>query len=214
MTKDPAASLQYIENLMRRSSRFISLSGLSGIVAGLWALGAAWITYAYLGKMPFQGDTYWVAYNYTHWGWSVRDFLLTVALLTMAGAIGSGLLLTMRKARKAGQDLRGPLSRRFAWNLALPLIAGGTVILSLLLTDFSWLPYAAPLTLVFYGLALFSGGQLSMSEVQYLGICEIALGIVGIWLPAYGLDLWIVGFGLLHILYGSFMWYKYDREPA
>ncbi|MCA4900498.1 MAG: hypothetical protein ING88_17115, partial [Cytophagales bacterium] len=48
-------------------------------------------------------------------------------------------------------------------------------------------------------------------EVRYLGYCELVVGVFAALFPGYGLYFWAVGFGLLHILYGSLMYTKYDR---
>jgi hypothetical protein len=65
--------------------------------------------------------------------------------------------------------------------------------------------------LIFYGLALVAGSEFTYTEVKWLGIAEILLGLIALCIPAYGLLLWAIGFGLLHILYGSIMYFKYER---
>ena len=40
--QQPLEELQHIKRMMERSSRFISLSGLSGIAAGICAIAGAW----------------------------------------------------------------------------------------------------------------------------------------------------------------------------
>ena len=46
-------TLSEIRSLMERSSRFISLSGLSGVAAGVFALMGAAMVYVYLRMVPF-----------------------------------------------------------------------------------------------------------------------------------------------------------------
>ena len=46
--KDYLKDISEIKNLMNKSSRFISLSGLSGILAGIYALVGAAMTYYYV----------------------------------------------------------------------------------------------------------------------------------------------------------------------
>ena len=69
----------------------------------------------------------------------------------------------------------------------------------------------APSTLVFYGLALVNGSKHTLRDVEFLGLTEIALGLAGLFYLGNGLELWTTGFGLLHIVYGAWMYFKYER---
>jgi general stress protein CsbA len=69
----------------------------------------------------------------------------------------------------------------------------------------------APATLVFYGLALVNASKYTIRDVRYLGLCEVALGLVASFMVGYGLVFWAIGFGVLHIFYGLAMYYKYER---
>jgi len=70
----------------------------------------------------------------------------------------------------------------------------------------------APLTLLFYGLALLNAGNYTLSEVRYLGYSEVVLGVLAAIFLNYGLYIWIFGFGILHIVYGVIMYRKYDMN--
>ena len=65
-------------------------------------------------------------------------------------------------------------------------------------------------SLIVYGLALINGSKYTLGEIRYLGYAELITGIISLWLPEYGLYFWAFGFGLLHIIYGFTMWWKYD----
>ena len=69
----------------------------------------------------------------------------------------------------------------------------------------------APTTLLFYGLALYNAGKYTLDEIRYLGVSEIILGLLGCIFIGYGLMFWALGFGVLHIVYGFMMWWKYER---
>jgi hypothetical protein len=69
----------------------------------------------------------------------------------------------------------------------------------------------APTCLLFYGLALINASRYTLGEIRYLGCCELILGIISLWVPGYGLIFWAAGFGVLHIIYGIIMWWKYER---
>ena len=69
----------------------------------------------------------------------------------------------------------------------------------------------APASLIFYGLALIGASNFTFTDVRFLGLCDVALGLIAACLPGYGLVFWALGFGVLHIVYGSVMYFKYDR---
>ncbi len=196
---------------MERSSRFISLSGLSGVAAGLVALAGAAMVYAYLDLPLFSSRHiyYYEVLKNGRWGIDYVTFVLLDAAIVFVLALAAGIYFTTRKARKKGQKIWDPLTLRMLVNLAIPLLAGGIFCIALYKNGAYGL--VAPATLIFYGLALVNGSKYTLNDVRYLGITEIVLGIVGLFYPGYGLELWALGFGVLHILYGALMWYKYER---
>ncbi|MCB0546357.1 MAG: hypothetical protein KDD19_02160 [Phaeodactylibacter sp.] len=204
-------TLNEIRSLMERSSRFISLSGLSGVAAGIWALLGAAAAYLYLGATPFSGRRmyYLEGVQMENWGMSYITFFIIDGALVLALAVGSGVLFTTRKARRKGQPIWGPLTQRLLINLSLPLLAGGLFCLALFYHGLMGL--IAPSTLVFYGLALINASKYTLNDIRYLGIIEAALGLIALFFLGYGLEFWAIGFGLMHILYGTFMFFKYER---
>ena len=105
--------------------------------------------------------------------------------------------------------LWGTTSYRLLWNMAVPLAAGGLFLIrSIQLEQYELI---APGCLIFYGLALVNAGKYTFGEVRYLGYGQLILGIANLWMTGYGLYFWAAGFGLLHIVYGILMWYKYER---
>lgn len=70
---------------------------------------------------------------------------------------------------------------------------------------------AAPASLIFYGLALIQGSSNTYDEIRYLGFSEIVIGLICALYPGFGLLFWAVGFGVLHIAYGTVMYNKYDK---
>jgi hypothetical protein len=94
-------------------------------------------------------------------------------------------------------------------NLSIPLITGGLFILIVLGTGHYGL--AAPASLIFYGLALIQASSNTYDEIRYLGFSEIILGLISAILPGFGLIFWALGFGVLHIVYGTIMYNKYDK---
>jgi len=209
--------LASIRSLMERSSKFISLSGLSGILAGVYALiGAGWacsIVYTRpVNKlMPVRGLFYDYdsneGFSYDHLPIIIR--LLAIALVVLVASVATGFLLSRRKAKRNGQTFWGPSSKALLFNMIVPLLTGGALMFIFVLRGHFGI--VAPASLIFYGLALIGAGNYTFKGVQYLGINEIILGLIAALFPGYGLLLWAIGFGVLHIIYGSVMYIKYDR---
>ena len=203
-------TLTEIRSLMERSSKFISLSGLSGVFAGLYAIAGALAAYLHLGQHANLRNYYDFAYSTTGVpNYEFYAFFLFDALIVLLLSIVTGILLTTRQARKKGQTIWDATAQRLILNLAIPLIAGGCFCLALLYQGLIFL--VAPATLLFYGLGLINGSKYTLHDIRYLGMCEIVLGIVSAFLVGYGLLFWALGFGVLHILYGLIMYFKYDR---
>lgn len=194
-----------IRNMMERSAKFISLSGLSGMLAGIYALAGAVAAY-FVVQYPVS------PFNYRIYSAQEPDKLwklILIAALVLAASLSTGLWLSGKKARKHGIKLWTIASRRLVYNLAIPLASGGVFILIILYTGHFGL--AAPASLIFYGLALIQGSSNTFDEVRYLGYSEIILGLISALYPGYGLIFWAIGFGVLHIVYGAIMYNKYDK---
>lgn len=208
----PLEQLQDIHRMMERTSKFIGLSGLSGVGAGLFALAGAAMAQWYLavgGVGSYRESLlYWPADPHP-WGWSAYTFYLLDALFVLAGALSSGIYFTTRRARLKGQAIWDQLTKRLLLNLAIPLVAGGVFCLAMFYHGY--LGLVAPATLIFYGLALINGSKYTLNDLYYLGLCEVALGSIGLFFIGSGLLLWAIGFGALHILYGLMMYNKYER---
>lgn len=206
--QQPGEIVKDIKQLMERSSRFISLSGLSGIAAGICALGAAWVASGMLGTTTsraymirsFRSDTLDVL--------SIK--LLGLAAITFTIAFISAFYLTWRKAKKQNLPVWDYTSRRLCWNMVIPVAAGGLFILGML--QYGEWRFISPSCLIFYGLALVNASKYTLTDIRYLGYCEIVLGLVCMFFIGYGLYFWAFGFGVLHIFYGVIMWAKYERN--
>jgi len=206
---DTLQDVKDIKKLMERSSRFISLSGLSGVSAGFFALVGAGIARFALFK------NYYLHYNdrgfFTDTDFrELKTELLGLAAAVFAAAFLSAFYFTWRKSANQGVSLWNYTSRRLFWNMVIPLVAGGFFILGMLKYD-DW-RFVAPASLIFYGLALVNASKYTLTDIRYLGYCEIALGILNMLWIGNGLYFWAVGFGILHIVYGIIMWWKYERK--
>lgn len=190
---------------MDRTTRFISLSGLSGIFAGLSALAGAAVIKWYFVKhnIDYRQDL----------GNSLTNdnlfFIFATAIVTLALAICTAILFTARNAHNKNLRSWDNQSKRLLVNLLIPLATGGAFCAILVYHNLLYL--VAPATLVFYGLALLNGSKYTFGEIRYLGILEIAIGLVASVWVGYGLMLWTLGFGVLHIIYGALLYFKYER---
>lgn len=203
-------ALTEIRNIMERSSRFISLSGLSGVAAGIWALAGAVAAFWYLGITPFEGTTSFARIANHPTGLSPIRFFFLDAALVLILALTTGVYFTTRKARRKGLPVWDRLTRRLLINLFIPLAAGGIFCLALIYHGEAEL--IAPVTLIFYGLGLLNASKYTLNDIRYLGLMEVGLGLISAFFIGYGLEFWAIGFGLLHILYGTAMYFKYERE--
>lgn len=197
--------LSEIRSLMERSSRFISLSGLSGVGAGGAALVGAALAYWRIGvySIPNGGVLIEKVPQLT---WE----LIFIAIAVLIAAMGLGAFFTIREAKKQGQNIWDKSSQQLISNLLIPVATGGAFCLILLYHKMIWM--VAPVMLLFYGLGLISASKYTLNDIRYLGFCQIGLGLLnGIWMTAgNGLLFWTIGFGVMHIVYGIYMHYKYN----
>jgi len=199
--KNYLQDLKEIKELMNKSTQFISLSGLSGVLAGIYALiGAVYVhtlilehteTYITLESLTFKK-------------------IMATAILVLLASLFTAYIMTVNKAKKVGENMWNASSKRLLVNFAIPLVTGG--VFALLLLRHEYYGLIAPITLLFYGLACVNASKYTLRDVRYLGITEIILGLLAVEFSGFGLYFWIIGFGICHIIYGAMMYFKYDRK--
>ena len=197
--------LSEIRSIMDRSARFISLSGLSGVLAGIYALLGAAIAW----NIIYSAHT--IPYTALRNKWLSPEitYLLLDAAIVLLLAVSTGIWLSYKKAKKHNTKLWDSSAKRLIEHLMIPLATGGILILILLHREIYFV--ISSLTLIFYGLALVNASKFTVRDVKFLGLSQIAIGLIAAFFPGYGLWFWAAGFGLLHIIYGSIMYFKYDR---
>lgn len=195
--------LKIIREMMEKSTKFLSLSGLSGVIAGFAAIAGAAFAYFYLLRDP----------GATHYNLIQESLiLLAVALIVLVISIGGAVLLSIRKARKSNQKIQRKVVMNTLYHLGLPLLAGG--IFSLIMLFRGEIALVAASTLLFYGLALINVSKFTYPEIHYLGITQILLGILAAIFLYNGMLFWTIGFGVCHILYGLVMYFRYDFRKS
>ncbi|MFT6746388.1 MAG: uncharacterized membrane protein YgdD (TMEM256/DUF423 family) [Glaciecola sp.] len=219
-TSEHLDNLKEIKSMMEKSSRFVSLSGLSGISAGICALVGAGVAHMKIKEF------------YSSWSSRVQQYsnieqdfnpgliklntsgdltieLVTIAVVTLIAAVILSTFFTMRRAKQKGQTLWNNTSRRLVLNVGLPLVAGGLFCLILLKHNLFGL--LAPTTLIFFGMAMINGSKFTLPEIKYVGVINIMLGLLNGLFIGYGLVFWALGFGVVNIAYGIYMYLKYER---
>jgi len=199
--QDYIRDITEIRSMMERSSKFLSLSGWAGVMAGIYALTGAWIAWKIFDFNPGQ------VFSLLNPAYLLKIIFLALGILVLA--IITAVFFSVKNAGKKGEKLWNATSRRLLINMAVPLVAGGLLILILISNGIIGL--IAPFTLLFYGLALYNASKFTYEEVRILGLVEISLGLIGAYTVEYGLLCWALGFGVSHIIYGIFIHYRYER---
>jgi len=208
MTQDYLQDIKEIKSLMQDRARFLSLSGISGILAGIYALVGAFLGYNVATKansIPYH---------------DLQNGFLSPVLIKLVGIAAGIVILSIlsswffshKKAKQRKESLWSPASMKAMVNFGVPLITGGIFILLLIYKGYILL--VGPATLIFYGLALYSASRYTVRDVGTLGMIQIGLGLVSMLYPGKGIYFWAFGFGVLHIVYGSIMYFKYDRKET
>ena len=197
--QDQLQNLAEIRSMMERSSRFMSLSGLAGVMAGIYALAGAAIVFT---RFNFNPDSIVTKPDQL-------TYVIFTAISVMVLAIGTAIILSIKNARNKEEKAWNATSRRLLVNFAVPLFAGGILMLILLSKELVGL--MAPFSLIFYGIALYSASKFTFDDVKFLGLIQIVLGLTGTYFIEYSLLCWTIGFGAIHIVYGLYLHFRYER---
>lgn len=203
--EDYLKEIAEIKTIMNRSSRFISLSGLSGILAGIYAIVGAITAQLILTNYKNSSSSYsLLPISYLEYT------LIVIALLVLLLSILSAYILSAKKAKKSGEKLWDATSKRLILNFSIPLFTGGAFCIVLYQNNLIGL--IAPCTLIFYGLACLNASKYTLGDIRYLGLATIIIGLVSTQFIGYGLYFWAFGFGVMHIVYGAVLYNKYDKN--
>ena len=200
--------IKVIRRIMEESSRFLSLSGLAGLFAGITAVAGALVAYFVIlqnGNIKYADNLMSLSEQNAR---VVRWELLADALIVLIISVMVTLYFSIKKAKKEGKNFMTPISKRLLINFLIPLVTGG--IFAVVLITQNNIQLIIPCFLIFYGLALVNAGKFTFGEIFYLGVLELVIGLVSAFIPAWGLIFWILGFGLLHMIYGLAMYRKYE----
>lgn len=197
MNKDKALeSVNEIKELMEKSSKFTSISGVTAIMAGVYALaGAYYVAYYLVASARLIDD--------------IKNMSIIASLVFTAAAV-TAIVLSYYKSRKTGVRFFSRLTYRALWHFSLPMLAGGALCISMLLHEYYGILSSA--MLLIYGLALVNTSKYTYDSMAWLGYAFIGLGIIDCFFDGHGLLFWTIGFGGFHILYGILFYLYYERN--
>ena len=203
-------SIKVIRSMMERSSRFLSLSGLSGVIVGLMAIVGVLIAYAFLGLRIDQPGYYKKILNADgNLNAEVYSFLLTELVLLLVIALGTAIFLSMRKASAKAIPIWDATAKRLVINMAAPLLTGA--MFCIILLHHGYISLIIPSTILFYGLAMYNASNYTLHDIRSLGLINIGLALLAAYFVDYALLFWGLGFGVLHIVYGLYIYFKYEK---
>ena len=204
--QDYIRDISEIRSMMERSTKFLSLSGWAGIMAGIYALIGAYIAYKVLYFNP--DEIIYASFEERRYTGDVLSLLILAAAVLFL-SIGTAVYFSNRKAIRRNETLWNATSRRLLLNMGVPLVVGGIFVLVLLSKGLIGL--VAPATLIFYGLSLYVASRYTFEDVKVLGLIQIAFGLISSYYIGYGLLFWAIGFGICDIIYGIYVHFKYER---
>ncbi|MDT8418551.1 MAG: hypothetical protein RQ864_12155 [Lutibacter sp.] len=208
--QDQLVELREIRNLMERSSKFLSLSGIAGIIIGIIAIAGVAAAYTFLGLgLNEPGYYQFSAAQNVAEVTEAYTFLFANFMVVLILSLITGIYFAIKNAKKQGLKVWDATASRLLINMMIPLAAGG--IYCLVLFYHGHLALIAPATLIFYGLALINASKYAINEIRYLGIIEVAVGLIASLFVDYGLFFWALGFGVLHMVYGIKIYFKHER---
>lgn len=202
-TGAPLETIRDIRHMMERSSRFISLSGLSGVAAGVCALVGAWFGHREITRYQASSEDVYTS-------GSLATHLFEIAAIVFVSALVAAFLFTYLRSKKTKVPIWGTQAQRLMLNMGIPFAAGSLFVLKMMTVGVYGL--VAPACLIFYGLSLLNASKYTIGEIRQLGITQLVLGVASCWFVGYGLYFWAAGFGVAHIAYGAIMWWKYEKQ--
>lgn len=187
-----AEDILHIRTVMDRTVKFGSVSGTAGIISGFVAIASALVAWQWLGVGLFVDPD---SFSYTE-----GKYLLLLGAAVMALSVTTAAVLSVRNAARRKESIWTGTTQRLVYAMAVPLVPGGLFALLLLYAGSLYLALAA--TLIFYGIAMHSAAAFSHAEFRPLGLLCTASGLAAAAFPAYSLLFWLLGFGLLNIIFG------------
>ena len=204
-----------MEKKLEQSSRFISLSGFSGIFVGLCGLLGAYITHNLVStESHTDKEMLEIIGGFDYYNMTVHQFvgenLIFLALFTILFALLFAFYFTTLRSRRNRVPIWDEKIKRQISVLCLPNIVGAIFIMRLVLT--ANYGYIVPSALIFYAISLINIRRFTTGEVALLGYLLLLLGVVNLWMQGWGILFFGFGFGVLHVIYGIVTFFLYERH--
>lgn len=203
--KEALETVKEIRAMMERSSRFLSFSGTSAILVGIFALAGAFIAHNMIISARSKPD------EYIETGWLLITYnLVFIAIIVLVLSLATIVVFSIQKAIKKRQSFFNKPAYRTFFNFFLPLTTGGIFCVALLFNGN--VGVIAPAMLLFYGLSLINASKYTYDNIFWLGCAQVLLGLLCAFSPGKGLLFWSLGFGVLHIVYGIYFYLAVERK--
>ena len=130
--KDQLAAIQDMRDMMEKSSKFLSLSGLAGILVGIIAIIGGAIVYWILDMSITQLNYLEYILPFDDYSTSKQiHYLILDAVIVLVLAFIIGVIFAKKNATKRGLSIWDATSRRLLYNMFLPVLFGAVFIFSL-----------------------------------------------------------------------------------
>jgi hypothetical protein len=191
-----SAELKVIRELMERPVCYSTMSGASGVLAGVAALGgvmADWVT--------SDHHSTWLAFCI--WG-----CVFMIALV-------SDIALTRIREKKQGMPFWTSVKRRMLLTILPPFVAGVGLTAAIVVP---WqdtlggqhINLIPALWMAFYGLALWQAGEFSIPEIRVMGAGFILASLpTAMFLQDWPYCALAITFGGFHLAYGVVVWLRH-----
>ena len=196
--------IKTIRNYIESSNRYLSLSGMSGVLAGIYALAGGVMGYWLL---PTEGRSIFMDTALSNN--SVLANYARIAGAVLLLSVITAFMYTRYKALSKNLPLWNKVASRMFFEMFMVLAPAGAVMC--VLVSNGMIGWLVPLALIFYGISLVVGSRYGKSELFHLGAIEVSLGLINLFMPQFSLEFWCLGFGIMHIAYGWILYNKYDR---
>jgi len=178
-------NLKYIRQTLERAGSFTAVPGKGGMLMGVVALWAARLA---AGQPGAAG---WLAI------WT------GAAIIALAIGIAGAAL----KSRRFQMPLFSGPGRKFIAGFTPAIVAGAVMTAVFYRAGISG--FLPGVWLLLYGAAVLAGGSASVRIVPVMGACFMFVGTVALLLPGWNDLMLPVGFGGLHLIFGTVIAVKY-----
>ena len=179
---------------MQQNSSYFSLSGLSGILVGIYGLLTVYMVHMLTSTYGdgFDGSS------------QLPIALLEIGILVLAVVMILVALITLRirakrSAKKHNEKLWSPFSKKLRFHTLILLLL--FIVILAVVANKGYYSIITPLMLLLYGIFLLNLSRL-VGRLRYLAFAELILATIAYFIYDKELLFLGLGFGIFHIIYG------------